>query len=413
MSSAVEPYPTTLTTLEDAETARLYEAYADRILAFCARRLPSRSDAEDAVQTTFLYALRALRRGVEPECESAWLHTIARNVCNWQLRTAGRRPPVSDFEIESLACAQTDEDVELLSGLREALESLPPSQQHALVLREWHGVPPREIAVELGLTAPQTHALLTRARHALARALTAPKRAALGLGGLAFACRAQVKALVGGASIKTAAVVAITAVGSVGVTGGGVAESERRKAEPSSVTTTSAESRAGSTRVSAVVPRGARSTARTAGVTTPALEPAAAEGAAPSSSSGGAAPPAAAAPGPEPSGFPEDGSQPGLRVDVPAVQVPGVGVPPNAIELPPVELPPVKLPPVDLPPVTLPPVNVPPVNIGPVQVPPVNVNLPPVDLPPIELPPVEVPPIEVPPLPLPNLPPLPPIGLPR
>ena len=198
MSSAAEPYPITLRTSHDAETTRLFEAYADRMLAYCTRRLRSRSDAEDAVQTIFLYAMRALRRGVEPECESAWLHTIAKNVCNWQQRTACRRPVVSDVEIEALACAQRDEDVELLSGLRDALGSLPPQQQRALVLREWHGVPPREIAVELGLTAPQTHALLTRARRSLAQALTAPKRAALALGGLAFTFRARLEALAGG-----------------------------------------------------------------------------------------------------------------------------------------------------------------------------------------------------------------------
>jgi RNA polymerase sigma factor (sigma-70 family) len=401
MSSAAEPYPTTLRTLEDAETARLYEVYADRMLAYCTRRLRSRSDAEDAVQTTFLYAMRALRRGVEPECESAWLHTIARNVCNWQQRTAGRHPVTSDFEIESLACAQTDDDVELLSGLREALHSLSPQQQHALVLREWHGVPPREIAVELGLTAPQTYALLTRARHALAQALTAPKRAALGLGGLAFALRAQLKALVGGASIKAAAVVTIVAVGGGGVAGATLEESERRKQQLPGVVTTSAESPGGSATVSAAVP-GEQSTTRTepAG---PALEASAEADIARAASPDAVAPSAEPAPGSEPSRTPGDALVPGLPVDVPAV--PGVDPPANVIQLPPVELPPLQLPPVDLPPVVLPPVNVPPVNVGPVEVPPVNVNLPPVDLPPVELPPVVVPPVEVPPLPLP-LPPL-------
>jgi RNA polymerase sigma factor (sigma-70 family) len=398
MSSAAEPYPIP-SRFEDAETTRLYEAYADRMLAYCTRRLCSRSDAEDAVQTTFLYAMRALRRGVEPECESAWLHTIARNVCNWHQRSAGRRPPVSDFEIESLACAQTDEDVELLSGLREALESLSAMQQHALVLREWHGVPPREIAVELGLTPTQTHALLTRARHALAQALTSPKRAVLGLGALTFALRAQLKALVGGASIKAAAVIAVTAVGSAGLAGATVEEGERTKRQLSSLVTTSAETGADPTGVSAAVP-GERSTARVS----PMLEPSAGHDIAGAASPEAIAP-AGPVPGPEPSATPGDPLQPGLPVEVPALQVPGLDSPVKAIELPPVELPPVWLPPV-----TLPPVKVPPVNVGPVEMPPANVNLPPPDVPPVELPPVELPPVEVLPLPLP---PPPPIGLPR
>jgi RNA polymerase sigma factor (sigma-70 family) len=351
------------------------------MLAYCTRRLHSRSDAEDAVQTIFLYALRALRRGVEPECESAWLYSIAKNVCSWHQRTASRRCQVADdFEIEALACAQTDEDVELLSGIRGALESLPLRQRQALVLREWHGVPPREIAVELGLTAPQTHALLTRARHALARALTAPKRAALGLGALVFEFRAHLKVLAGGASVKAAAMVTIAVAGSAGVAGAAVEESARQEGagrEAPSVVTGSAHGDAG-----VAGPEG---------------------GLVPTASPDAGAPGADAASGSEPSSAPSGAPQAGLPVDLPPV--PGVDPPTNplpAVALPPVELPPVDLPPVDLPPVTLPPVNVPPVNV----------NLPPVDLPRVDVAAVEVPPVEVPPLPLPNLP-LPPLGLPR
>jgi len=392
-------------TLEDAETERLYGAHADRILAYCTRRLHSRSDAEDAVQTTFLYAMRALRRGVEPECESAWLHTIARNVCNWQQRTASRRCPIAgDFEIESLACAETDEDVELLAGLRDALESLPDMQQHALVLREWHGVPPREIAVELGLTAPQTHALLTRARHALAQALTAPRRAALGVGGLVFGLRAHLKALLGGASIKAAAMVTIAAAGSAGVAGvaGATVEESARKEragrEAPNVVTGSGQGDAGLASVGVPTP-GEPPTAEPS----PTIDPSAEGGLVPATS------PDEPVPGAEPSSAPPAG----LPVDLPPV--PGVDLPTNAlpvVTLPEVELPPVDLPPVDLPPVTLPPVNVPPVNVGPVNVPPVNVNLPPGDVPPVDVPAVEAPPVEVPPLTVPDLP-LPPLGLPR
>ena len=409
MSTAAELYPLPRA-VEDAETTRLYEAYADRMLAYCTRRLRSRSDAEDAVQTTFLYAMRALRRGVEPECESAWLHTIARNVCNWHERTAGRRPPVSEFEIESLACVQTDEDVELLSGLREALESLPPMQQHALVLREWHGVPPREIAVELGLTPPQTHALLTRARRTLANALTAPRRAALGLGGLAFALRARLEALVGGVAVKAAAVVSIVAVGSAGVAGGAAEEKRDVRKQPSVVTAPAGNGGVAipTSSVVSVKPSRGRSerVRRTPG-------PSSKTGPAAAAASGAQAPAtgAASAPGAEsgPSAPGGDSSLPRLPGNVP--QVPGLD--PPALELPRAELPPVQLPTVDLPPVTLPSVNVPPVIVGPVEVPPVNVNLPPVDVPPIEVPPVQLPPVQAPPIQLPPLPPLPPIGLPR
>src|ERR671922_249550 len=63
------------------EAARLYEAYRRRVLGYCLTFLRNREEAEDAVQTTFLDAFRALERGVVPRVEDAWLLAVARNVC--------------------------------------------------------------------------------------------------------------------------------------------------------------------------------------------------------------------------------------------------------------------------------------------------------------------------------------------
>ena len=199
------------------QAARLFEEYSEQIFGYCLRQLRSRSEAEDAVQTTFLYVLRALRRGVVPECESAWLTTIARNVCHSQRRTLDRRGPLaSELDLDTIALAEPDGDEdELLIGLREALASIPERQCRALVLREWQGLPTREIASRLGTSPPATRALLTRARHSLAQALTAmPSRPALSLDfGLLFLhLRPQLKALLGGAAGKAAATVAVAAV---------------------------------------------------------------------------------------------------------------------------------------------------------------------------------------------------------
>ena len=49
----------------------LYERHAQRVFRYCLSYLRKRDEAEDAAQTTFLYALRALRRGVVPSSESA------------------------------------------------------------------------------------------------------------------------------------------------------------------------------------------------------------------------------------------------------------------------------------------------------------------------------------------------------
>ncbi len=204
-----------------AKSERLFEQYSARILAFCVHMLRDRGDADDAVQTTFLHAHRALGRGVTPEFEYAWLHSIAKNVCRMQLRTAGRRgQAVTGLDLDAIPSgrAYDDEEEELLRDVGSALASLPDRQRRAIVMREWQGYSSDEIATHLGMSAPATYALLTRARRSLARALTTvPRGPVLGLdlGSLLL----RLKALLAGGAAKAAATTAIVAA----VTTGGVA----------------------------------------------------------------------------------------------------------------------------------------------------------------------------------------------
>ena len=202
---------------------RLFEEYSDRIYAYCLRRLGCPPDAEDAVQMTFLCAHRAVQRGVVPESESAWLFAIAKNVCRWQQRTTFRRNRLlTDAELDALASPARPDDEDLTVELRDALASIPERQQRALVLSEWHGLSSREVAGQLGMSAPATYALLTRARRSMVHALTAlPQQAALGVAALIYELRSHIKALLGGSAVtKTVAattVVAAVAVGGVSV----------------------------------------------------------------------------------------------------------------------------------------------------------------------------------------------------
>ena len=225
MMSAISVQPRRFAeTADSAEAAGgLFAEHSERVLGYCMRQLGSRSEAEDATQETFLLALRALRRGVVPECESAWLTTIAKNVCHSERRTVDRRGPLAQgVDLDAIALAQTgDDEEELLMGFREALASMPQKQRRALVLREWQGVPSREIASELGMSATATHALLTRARHSFAQALTLPGRPVAGVVWLVFELRSHLKALLGGVSAKAAAT--SVAVIAVGVGAGGIA----------------------------------------------------------------------------------------------------------------------------------------------------------------------------------------------
>jgi RNA polymerase sigma-70 factor (ECF subfamily) len=112
--SAAPSIPESTATLEAAQAALLYERYSSKILGYCRRRLPSREEAEDAVQHTFLNAYRSLRTGVVPHAEAAWLYKIAENVCHEHRRSAWRRSRIEavsdDGELrDAVAVAQIDE----------------------------------------------------------------------------------------------------------------------------------------------------------------------------------------------------------------------------------------------------------------------------------------------------------------
>ena len=220
MAIAVRAHSSPARTVE-SDAGRLFEEHSERIFGYCLRFLGSRSDAEDAMQTTFLQAHRALERGVVPELEYPWLHSIAKNVCRGQLRTLSRRGPLaSDLDLDALP-APPDHEVELRelrTELRHALASLPEAQRRAVVLREWQGLESHEIASELGIGTTAAYALLTRARRSLARALSAAgTRPVLGFDFVSVL--AKLKALLAGGAAKVA--VTTVAVGTVAI--GGVA----------------------------------------------------------------------------------------------------------------------------------------------------------------------------------------------
>jgi RNA polymerase sigma factor (sigma-70 family) len=208
-----------------AATQGLYERHAAKILSYCQHQLGSREEAEDAVQTTFMNAFRALGRGVVPEAESAWLFKIAENVCLSRRRSSWRRGKIespSDFQvIEEIVPGPSRERDELI-GIEDALASMPEQQRRAILLREWQGLSYREVAAELEVSQSAVETLIFRARRSLAQGLEQPesvkpakrksfRRAAhmVDLGTIAALFKTL---LAGSAAVKaTAAAVAVTA----------------------------------------------------------------------------------------------------------------------------------------------------------------------------------------------------------
>src|SRR5947208_5028758 len=156
-------------------TQYLYEKYGQRVFTFCYSRLRNREEAQDAAQTTFIYVLRSLQRGVEPEFELAWLLKIAFNVCRGTRRSTGRQSAVMHEveDIDELAAPPSSgyEVNEHRAALRDGLAHLPERQRRAILLREWQGLSYAEIADELGMSLGAVETLLFRARRNLASRL--------------------------------------------------------------------------------------------------------------------------------------------------------------------------------------------------------------------------------------------------
>jgi RNA polymerase sigma factor (sigma-70 family) len=211
-----------------AESAgHLYEEYYDRIYGYCLYQLGSREEAEDAAQTTFMWAFRGLRRGVVPRAEASWLFAIAQNACRARHRSRARgrqrevlSDPVTLADLSPAPQAETD----TLMGLEEALERMPELQRRAILLREWRGLSYKEIAAELELSGAAVETLIFRARRSLAELLAGPpmpKRArkyALDLGSLLaglksfFGAGSAAKVAAGVAAVVAAATVAVGSV---------------------------------------------------------------------------------------------------------------------------------------------------------------------------------------------------------
>jgi RNA polymerase sigma factor (sigma-70 family) len=158
--------------MTDGERARrrrfdaLFASYSSDIVAYCGWRAVSTSDAQDAAAEVFLIAWRRLDELPEGDAARVWLYATARRVIANQRRSTRRQaalyerlarhgpspvqePPSSDPE-EAL--------------VHEALRRLGQRDREVLLLSEWEGLRPAEIAVVMGCLALTARGRLHRAR---------------------------------------------------------------------------------------------------------------------------------------------------------------------------------------------------------------------------------------------------------
>ena len=174
------------------------EQHRRELTGFCYRMLGSGTEAEDAVQETFLKAWQALDRFEGRSSVRTWLFRIAANVCIDMGRSPQRRArpvdlgpvrtphavhlsdvlpqgrwvtPVADEHVLDL-----DGDPGLVAATRDtirlafvaALQRLPARQRAALILCEVLAWPVRDVAELLNASVPAINSALQRARATMA-----------------------------------------------------------------------------------------------------------------------------------------------------------------------------------------------------------------------------------------------------
>jgi RNA polymerase sigma-70 factor, ECF subfamily len=156
----------------------LFGRYHLRVRSVCMRMVGDEALAEDLVQETFYNVIRALNRVNESFNFGAWVHRIAVNICQDELRRRNRRavhhePASTETEEQMLKLADKDrhgspEDALEMSHLRQLVwavaKKLPERQRLVLTLRELQGLSYASIAHVMGISDAAVETLLHRAR---------------------------------------------------------------------------------------------------------------------------------------------------------------------------------------------------------------------------------------------------------
>ena len=133
--------------------AELYRTHIDRMKSIAYNHLGSISDAEDAIQETFLKIHRAAGTFTGEAAFSTWIYRILINTCYDHLRKRQRRiqeAPIDDV-ITTERAGNSIDDVKRMA-LRRMLAELPEQRRSVFTLFEIEGLSHAEIAQILGIT---------------------------------------------------------------------------------------------------------------------------------------------------------------------------------------------------------------------------------------------------------------------
>jgi RNA polymerase sigma factor (sigma-70 family) len=153
-------------TERDQRFDALFAAHGPDVVAYCGWRCATPSDAQDAVADVFLTAWRRLDDVPEEEVAArVWLYATARRVMANQRRSNRRRSALQDrLVLEASASSREQSTDGEAAFVRDALNRLASRDREVLLLAEWEGLTPAEIASVLGCLTVTARGRLHRAR---------------------------------------------------------------------------------------------------------------------------------------------------------------------------------------------------------------------------------------------------------
>jgi RNA polymerase sigma factor (sigma-70 family) len=141
----------------------LFASYSSDIVAYCGWRAASSTDSQDAVAEVFLAAWRRLDEVPEGDAARIWLYATARRVIANQRRASRRRASLQERLAREPAAAPQETASEH-AVVHEALARLGPRDREVLLLAEWEGLSPAQMAAVLGCLTVTARGRLHRAR---------------------------------------------------------------------------------------------------------------------------------------------------------------------------------------------------------------------------------------------------------
>lgn len=171
----------------DRSVAALFDEHYARLVRIATLLLDNRGEAEEAVQEAFERTFAGWWRIRHPERAEAYLRTAVVNQCRSRGRRRTRELEVNRRAVAGVPAASPSRDIEGAAdvlAVLDAVRSLPPRQREAVVLRYYADLSEAEIAQALGCAPGTVKSQLSKARTALASALSAELATAAPVGEL-------------------------------------------------------------------------------------------------------------------------------------------------------------------------------------------------------------------------------------